>query len=432
MRQPPRSMSMCAADSASDGGCRWMSVYVLGALHSVCAAIPVEVLQLILETAYYLGSPISCPCPGCSGLIDRDALQLCPNREFMNNRFMQTRAIWCPDCVPDGRMPTPRTFKPISGGHIHVDTRMNEGARYRQCLGSMHKRCTTCHVRICCACSCGGFCVVCIPLHSNLCDRVRLFACTNQDCEGNAIADVLKDVLAKFIISSRRARGRRVRLGYSRILLFCYENITEMLFVTCGNCDDGQYYNPYAPEVDRRPLALTPPLACSWPSRPGEIRMAERVCVFCAYQVPQSGLHLRHLRCVMCNGYACCSCTYLFGGERPLCPFCANLEIDYPTGPFDVEFSEMTRKMRTAVYAKNERIMNYYADMPIWTCACDKVWVFHKRARPWTWGWRSYLGDYVELDGRDDILWTGVGQPTVMGAFWMRMGIFDNDPLGCI
>ena len=138
--------------------------------------------------------------------------------------------------------------------------------------------------------------------------------------------------------------------------------------------------------------------------------MVERVCAYCADEVPHSSLHLRHLRCEMCNGYACCSCTYLFGGERPLCPFCANLEIDYPTGPFDVELSEMTGDLRAAVYDKNERIIKHYADRPLWTCACDKVWVFHKRARPWSWA--AFCGDSVDdLGEQEGVVYTRSGPP---------------------
>ena len=153
---------------------------MLGVLRGLCEAIPDDILKLILETAYYLGRPIWCPCPECSEFIDHDTLQLCPNREFMNDRFMPTRAMLCPDCTPDGCLPTPSTFRPISGGYMHVDTRMNGGERYRRCLGIMHKRCTNCDVRICCTCSCGGFCVVCIPLHSNLCERIRIFTYTTR------------------------------------------------------------------------------------------------------------------------------------------------------------------------------------------------------------------------------------------------------------
>ena len=137
--------------------------FMLAVLSDACTEIPTQLLQLILETTYYLGSPIC--CPGCNEMIDQP-LQMCPNRAFMNNRFLPIREIHCPDCVPGGYMPS---FSPESGGFFRTDVRMNEGERYRECLGSMHKRCTNCETRICCACSCGGFCEVCIPLHLNFC-----------------------------------------------------------------------------------------------------------------------------------------------------------------------------------------------------------------------------------------------------------------------
>ena len=179
--------------------------------------------------------------------------------------------------------------------------------------------------------------------------------------------------------------------GPSRLLFFCYESITEMLFVTCDNCDDGRYYSPYTLEIDRHPLSLPPADGCTWTHRPGELRMTERMCMYCEHEVPYWGLNLcrplRHLRCEMCNGYTCCACTYLLGGEKPVCPFCTNLEINYPTGPFNRELERMTEELKTDVWTRNAFIMQHYADIPVLVCGCKKVWIFSDQVIRYRFAW---------------------------------------------